>query len=433
MLRKPSHFRLWSTAAGLALLLATLSACAPRAQDDAIIFMTFGDPAERQAYVDLVAAFVAGHSEINVEIVHIPSQTDYRTRLVTDFAAGQPPDISLMNYRRYASFAARELLEPLGPYLDRSDLISLDDFYEVATEAFTWRGTLTCIPQNISSLVVYYNADLFDVAGLPYPADGWTWDDFLSSAQALTRDLNGDGTVDQYGLGIEPSLMRLAPFIWQNEAPLVDDEAAPTRLTLTRPPAMAAFQWFVDLRQGYGVAPGRQEEAALDSQSRFMAGSTAMLLESRRVTPTLRQISDFRWDVGPLPARKTQAGILHSDAYCLSRAAADKESAWRFIEFANSPEGQRIVTASGRLVPSLRSVAESELFLSSDEPPEHSRVYVDTIPFLRLVPVLSTWQEIEATAGEEIERAFYGEVTVPVAASQAVQRTEEYFLAGERP
>ena len=42
-----------------------------------------------------------------------------------------------------------------------------------------------CLPQNLSSLVVYYNRDLFDAAGVPYPEAGWTWDDFLAAAKAL--------------------------------------------------------------------------------------------------------------------------------------------------------------------------------------------------------------------------------------------------------
>ena len=96
--------------------------------------------------------------------------------------------------------------------------------------------SLACLPQNISSLVVYYNQDLFTAAGVAYPPDSWAWDEFLAMARALTLDTDGDGQVDQYGLGVEPSLYRLAAFIWQNGGPLVDDLARPSRLTVTRFP-----------------------------------------------------------------------------------------------------------------------------------------------------------------------------------------------------
>ncbi|MCI0399660.1 MAG: sugar ABC transporter substrate-binding protein [Chloroflexi bacterium] len=417
----------------LLVLLLVNVACGAGEGEEAqrVSFFISGDPAERGAYLALVEAFHEAHGDIRIEVTHIPSDREYRTRLVTEFAGGTPPDISLMNYRRIPSFAANNLLEPLGPYLEESEVIAEEDFYPQAIEAFKWQAELLCLPQNISSLVVYYNEDLFDAAGVPYPPDKWTWDDFVATAKALTRNGDGDGRIDQYGLGVEPSLYRLAPFIWQNNAPLVDNDLAPGRLTLTRPPTLEALQWFVDLRQVHGVVPSREEEASQDSESRFVAGTTAMFLDSRRGTPTYRQITAFTWDVAPLPNGKTSAGILHSDAYCLARTTENKEAAWRFIEFANSAEGQAIIAGTGRTVPSLIEVAESDAFLNPGLPPGRARVFLDSIAVLRRVPLASTWQEIETIASEEIERAFYGDITVQEAATLAVQRTEEYFLLAQ--
>ena len=81
-------------------------------------------------------------------------------------------------------------------------------------------------------------------------------------------------------------------------------------------------------------------------------------------------------------------------------------------------------------MPSLIEVAESPAFHTADAAPGRSNVFTDNVSVFRLVPVISTWQEIETTAGEEIERAFYGEITATEAAILAVQRTEEYFLLG---
>ncbi|MCA9934162.1 MAG: sugar ABC transporter substrate-binding protein [Ardenticatenaceae bacterium] len=409
--------------------LSILAACNnPKSQT--ISFMISGDPAERQAYLDLVTAFEESHPDIHIDVTHIPSASDYRTKLATDFAAGTPADVTLMNYRRFAAFAANNLLQPIDPYLQDSSLIQPEDFYPISIEAFTWQGEIMCLPQNISSLVVYYNQDLFNAAGLPYPPDQWTWDNFVATAKALTQDTNGDGTIDQYGLGVDPSLYRLSAFIWQNDAPMVDDPQDPTRLTLTRVPTLEALQWFVDLRQVHGVVPDRVEEAAQDSESRFVAGTTAMFLDSRRGTPTYREIESFAWDVAPLPQGKVAAGILHSDAYCLSATTENKEAAWAFIEFANSVEGQTLIAQSGRTVPSLIAVAESNVFLDPTKPPSRSQVWLDTAVTLRAVPVISTWEEIEKTASAEIERAFYGDITAAEAAQLADQRTEEYFLLG---
>lgn len=413
---------------GAAAMLAACSA----APATTVSFMVFGDPAERQAYEALVAAFEDAHPNIDIEMTHVPSPREYRTRLATEFASGDPPDVSLMNYRRYASFAANDLLEPLTDYVAQSALIASEDFYPIAIEGFTWQGELLCIPQNISSLVVYYNEELFDAAGVPYPPDDWTWDAFLATAQALTRDTDGDGRVDQYGLGTEASLFRLAPFVWQNGGQIVNDPEFPTQLALTRYPALVALEWFTALQTEHGVVPTRVEEAARDSESRFVAGTVAMFLNSRRGTPTYREIDSFTWDVAPLPRGAETAGVLHSDGYCMAATTADKTAAWTFIEFANSPEGQTLIARSGRTVPSLMSVAASDAFLDPGQPPSRSHVWLDTAATLRLVPILSTWEEIEGVAGEEIERAFYGDITPSDAARLARIRTEEYFLLAAR-
>lgn len=419
---------------GLGVVLAGCGQAAPAGVGGAaagpagsISFMIFGDPAEKAAYESLVKTFRQKQPQIEVQLVHIPGQNDYRQRLGTDFAAGTPADIVLLNYRRYASFAARGVLEPLGAYLAQSSLLTAEDFYPEALAPFYWQGSLQCIPQNLSSLVVYYNKQLFDAAGLAYPQAGWTWDDFLRIAKALTKDSNGDSTPEQYGLGTEASIFRVAPFIWQNGGELVDNPDTPMRLTLDTPEARQALQWFIDLQATHRVAPDAVQEQAESSESRFQSGRLGMFLNSRRGVPTYREISGFDWDVAPLPQGKQQAGILHADAYCMPAASKNKAATWAFIEFANSPEGQTIVAGSGRTVPSLKAVAESPAFLDPNAKPANSRVFLDVIPHIRMVPVMATWVDIEEIVGEELERAFYGQTTADAAIEAAIARTRRYF------
>ncbi len=412
---------------GLLLAALILAGCTAAPPPRTVSFMIFGDLAELAAYESLVAAFETDHPTIDVQLRHIPSQSEYRRRLATDFSGGAPPDVMLLNYRRFATFAAQGGLEPLEPYLAGSDLIQESNFFPETIQAFQLDGQLWCIPQNVSSLVVYYNRGLFDAAGLPNPSDDWTRDEFLAAARALTVDTDGDGRIDQYGLGVEPNLFRLAPFIWQDGGELVDDPANPTRLTLDSPAALSAFQWFVDLQVKENVVPDAVAESAESSESRFLHGRLGMLLNSRRGVPTYRTITSFDWDVAPLPRGRQPAGILHSDGYCMAAATKDKEAAWTFIEYANSVEGQTLVSASGRTVPSLVSVANSAAFLNPDQPPANSIIFVNTIPLLRAVPVMTTWAGIEETASREIERAFYGQASVKEAAAMANTLTRPFF------
>jgi multiple sugar transport system substrate-binding protein len=101
------------------------------------------------------------------------------------------------------------------------------------------------------------------------------------------------------------------------------------------------------------------------------------------------------------------AGILHSDAYCIAKESGAKEAAWSFVEFANSPEGQRIVARTGRTVPSLVAVSRSEAFLDPGASPRSSRVFLDGIEHIRRVPTISTWPEIEDATAGILENALY--------------------------
>ncbi len=409
-------------------LLASLLPACQRAPSNQISFMVFGDPAELAAYQSLVQAFSKTHPEIQVELIHIPGQADYRKRLAADLTAGAPADVVLINYRRYAAFASIGALTPMDEYLSDSKIVSREDFYPESFDPFIWEGQLMCIPQNISSLVVYYNKDLFRAANLPFPADDWTWDEFLTAAQALTRDTNGDSTPDQFGAGLEPSLIRFAPFVWQAGGELVDDATQPTMLLLDSTEAFEAADFFFSLQNVHHVVPNAAEESAEDSESRFLNGRTAMYFNSRRGVPTYRESAAFDWDVAALPRGKTQAGILHTDGYCLPSASKNKDAAWTFIEFANSPEGQTIVAASGRTVPSLMAVAKSPAFLDSNKKPANSSIFLDSIPFIRALPVHPNWAEIEDIAGEELRSAFYGDADPYEALFRAIARTRELFV-----
>jgi multiple sugar transport system substrate-binding protein len=412
---------------GLALVVLEPSAVASQAPAARVSFMVFGDTAEKAAYERLVADFTHHHPMIQVSLVHVPSQGDYRKRLGVDFAAGTPADVILLNYRRYGAFAARGVLEPLGPYLERSPVIRAADFFVQALQPFRWQGTLMCIPQNLSSLVVYYNRDLFDRAGVPRPTDDWTWDEFLQAARALTRDTRGTGRVDQYGLGTEVSIFRLAPFVWQNGGELVDDPKAPTRLTLDGLRTREALQWFVELQTKHRVVPDLVEEKAESSERRFLNGRLGMFLNSRRGVPTYRTITTFDWDVAPLPRRRQRAGILHADAYCMPKAGRAKTAAWTFVEYANSVEGQRTIATSGRTVPSRRVLAESSAFLDPDAKPQNSRVFLTEIPYIRGVPVTEGWIDVEDLAGEELARAYYGQASVDEVIATTIRRAAPFF------
>jgi multiple sugar transport system substrate-binding protein len=392
-----------------------------------ISFLVFGEPEELKAFRAVIRAFRDVEPEVRVQLIEASDRDDLLARLATAFAGGTPPDLFLLNYRFYGQFAARDVLEPIQNRLEESDVFAEEDFYPQALEAFRRDGELICLPQNISSLVVYYNRDLFRKAKVPEPEAGWTWKEMVAKAIKLTRDQDGDGNVDVYGLGVEPSIIRLAPFIWSNGGELVDDEDEPTRLTVDTPASIEAMQAFFDLRDKHLVIPSDQEREAEDEEMRFLNNRLAMVLSSRRSTPSFRTITAFDWDVAALPRHREPAGILHSDAYCLTKDSGNEEAAWRFMEFALGSEGQRITARSGRTVPSLKEVAESEAFLDPAAKPANSRVFLDTIDVIRRVPNVSTWPEIEDATEQTIETGLYQGVSAEEAARTLVAETKPLF------
>lgn len=403
----------------------TVSSASPAGA--ALTFLISGDPTDEAAYQQLIDAFGAEHSDITVDLINIPSGGDFRKRLAADFAAGTPPDLFLINYRNLGRFLASSAVEPLTDYLANSTLIKTSDYYPQALAAFQWNGEQMCMPQNISSPVIYYNKALFAAAGVAYPSADWTWADFVTTAQALTQDTDGDGATDLYGFGAEATIVRMAPFVWMNGGDLVDDPAAPTQLLLDTPESKAALAWFIDLQTTHHVTPDAVAEEAESSESRFVNGRLAMFIDSRRAVPELRTIDAFDWDVAALPAGPSRASILHSDAFCIAAASQQKAAAWSFLEFANAETGQTILAQTGRTVPSRISLAESPIFLDPQAKPAHSQVWLDAIPGIRHLPILATWSDIEGIVNTELKNAFYGATTLDEALQAAKGRSAEFF------
>jgi multiple sugar transport system substrate-binding protein len=442
MMRRPATF--------LALLLLAaglLSACGRGDEagrpEGPVRLLVFGSPDELAAYRQLTEEYRKAAGNATVQLVEASDRSDLITKLSTSLAAGSPPELFLMNYRFYGQFAAKDALEPLDDRISRSGL-RVGDYYPGPMEAFRWRGRQLCLPQNVSSLAVYYNRDLFRRSGVPEPQPGWTWNDLVATAAALTRDASGAkvrggeseggrNKVAVYGLGVEPSMIRLAPFVWSNGGEIVDDPKRPTRLTLDTPAAREALRGLVDLRQAYGVVPTDQEIEAEDDESRFANGRLAMLMNSRRVTTTFRSITTFEWDVAALPTYGRAVNVLHSDAYCMTRASKNKDAAWRFLEFAFGPTGQRIMAGTGRTVPSHIEVSRSPAFLGPAQPPRSARVFLDAVTNIRQLPTVSTWPEIEDVTGGILENALYRGDKLDDVIKQLDEQTRPLFARGETP
>jgi multiple sugar transport system substrate-binding protein len=414
-------------------------------------FAFFATAAERQAYQQLAAAFEAAHPDITVELVGLdsgdatlklgPLMTNpdrpwlqrggpYQSWLWRELASPTAPDIFVLSYQRFPAYAARGVLEPLGSHLRASATVRSADFYPASLDAFRSAdipdGGLGALPLNASSLVVYYNTDLFAQRGVARPGEGWTWDEFAAAAEALTFDRDGNGQIGVHGLAIEPRLSRSAAFVWGAGGDLIDDPVQPTALTLDTPEAQEGLRRFAELGPaGRNVTPTAVESRQFNDLARFAAGRAAMFVHSRRVVPVLREAKGLAWDVAPLPVGDVSANVLHSDGLSMLAGARDKEAAWTFIEFAVGPVGQAVLAETGRTVPSLRTIAESDAFLRGTSlplqfggkalglAPVQSQVFLNNIPIARKLPAVAMLPAVEGMFDRAFKQAFYVDADIP--------------------
>lgn len=409
-----------------AVLLVTACGSDGASGADPIQLLLFGGPEEIAGYQRMLDAFAEVAPDNPVQLTPVPDQEQLLAKLTTSFAGDNPPDVFLINFRKYGQFADQGAIRPVQPFLDASTELGQDDFVDTSVDAFRFDDDeLTCQPQNISSLVTYVNVDRFEAAGLGVPYDGWDWDEFVAAAEALT-----DADAGSWGLGIAPELIRLAPFVWSNGGELVDDTERPTQLTLTEDPATReALDWFLDLQLVHGVVPPDADEQSRSAEQRFLDGTLGMYLDSRKAVPDLRTIEDFQWDVVPLPVAPggEAVTILHADAYCIAAGTGNEERAWQLIEFAMSRRGQEILAESGRTVPSRRDVLDSPLFRSPDEPPRNAEVYVQNAEIARATPTIPTWVQVEKLGDDLLADVFYGRVEREPGIQRLVERTRPLF------
>ena len=374
-----------------------------------------GGEGELNALREMIAAFEASHPGAKVEFTGLAEQGEHIAKLGTAFAGGNPPDVFLLNYRRFGRFAAQGVIAPARLPSDAQD------YYPQALEAFTQNGTLLCLPQNLSSSVVYYNTALFAQAGVGAPKAGWTTADLKVTADALAAK-------NVKTIGYETGMRTVAPFVWLFGGEVVDDLEKPTRITLDTPQGREALTYLKGLLDNGGVTA--TDAAAAPAEDRFAQGELAMLVDSRRAVPAMRKAGGLEWDVAPLPKGAAEATLLASDAYCVAKSAKNGELAHAFAQYAVGPDGGKVLAESGRTVPSMKMLAESDAFLAPGKAPKSARVWLDVAPYVRRLPNVAAWNETETTASDALEQFFAGKASLDDTV-RLIERESKRLLAAE--
>ena len=376
----------------LALLLAVtfvLSACAapvsappaPAAQTGeeagagpvTITWAFWGSPEEAASHERVAAAFMEQHPEIQIETWNQP-WSDYFTKIQTLWASGDTaaiPDVAFL--WPTPKYAAEGVLENLDPYIAESGY-DLNDYWPGLLESASYEGSVYGLPRDIEVNVLYYNKDIFDEAGVAYPADDWTWDDFLAAAEALAVK-DASGNVERYALAAEGG--KWAKWVNQNGGAIFDDYRNPSKCLLAEPASIAGIQFFADLmNSGLAMRSADLNQAGGDA-SVFASGQAAMILQnSSRVSAFNSAGLNYDIAPAPIPADGKRWNGAGGAAWVMSAGSDNKEEAWTFLQWLQSADGgQQLYTEAGEIFPALQSVANSPVYMT-DQPPANKAAFI---------------------------------------------------------
>lgn len=368
-------------------------------------FTSWGSKSEIEILKPIIAEFEKENPDIKVDFVHIPQ--NYFQKLHLLFASNLAPDVLFINNLYLPIYANAGVLEDLSSSLEIND----SPFFDETLEALSYNNKLYAIPRDASNLVIYYNKDLFDKYNVPYPNKNWTFDDFLKTAQKLTKDTNKDGKTDIFGISFEEDLMFYLPYLMSEGGGVLSDDLKTS--IINSPQSKKGLQFYADLRNKYHVAPSGSESASATMAQLFLNKNLAMQLSGRWLVPKYRTDAKFSWDVINFP-RGDMGSIVPMDAsgWALSKSSKHKIEARKLIKYLSSKSSIEKFTQSGLIVPARIDVANSDIFLNKNKLPESANVFIDVIKTSKKTPVSINYKEIQDNLKEKTNYLFNSNKTV---------------------
>jgi len=331
---------------------------------------------DQSRYDSLIEAFEAENPGVHVSTVSIEDT------LGTGPGTSNWPDDAYLRLAAAADViaapATRQAVQQgalldLTRFFESDPNLKADAFYPGLLESVQWDGKIWSLPVEATYSLIYYDKRLFDAAQVPYPRPGWTWDDFLATAQALTVR-NGD-TVSQWGF-VEPDFDPVT-FVQARAGLLFNANTYPPTARLDDAAVVEAVRWYTSLFLTHKVSP-YYSTSAEEGQGRMFANEGLRLIESGQAAMWF-SASGMRGMMGrmrlggpdqpqqtigvvPFPVSAANDHTTPAVVNGLSISAGTRKAdlAWKWISFlAQQQAGQRgpfNAFATGT-VPALPSVA----------------------------------------------------------------------------
>lgn len=400
-----------------AAVVATLAGCSGGAAgtaaadgdgDVTISYSNFISNGGNEENLDtIVAAFEDENPGITVDVATLP-YADYFTTLQTDLAAGTQADVFDIEYANFGTYVADGVIAPL-------EGVDTSVYRTSLADAYSSDGELYALPSSFSNVVLYYNADLFDAAGLEYPTSDWTWEDEKAAAAKLT-----DATAGVYGDYQPISFYEYYKAVAQAGGDFLAEDG--TSVAFDSPEGIAAAEWLVG-KSGTVMPTPEQGAGTPDYDSGlFLDGKLAMWHSGIWMFGSLADAS-FNWDIAVEPGDAQKASALFSNAVAVSSSSDEKEAAQAFAEFLTSSSTmvETRLDAGWELPP----VSDDSLlasYLGKGAPANRQAVF-DALEDVALPPVVAEGQtEMQDIVSEELTEAAAGRKSVKEAVSAAAER-----------
>jgi len=379
-------------------------------------------PQQRKLLALLVRKFEEKNPRVRVKVITSPNGFQ---KLHAQFAGGNVPDVFYYVSDRLFSFVHKKGILDLKPYIDRDAGVDLKMFFPQTIDSCMLGGGIYLMPVHFSTDVLFYNKDLFDKAGEPYPTADWTWDAYLRAAERLT--VRKKHMTEQYGtLQPRPVLVMKSFgaefFNPELTAALFDSEEARKAIV------------YLKMLSDKGIVPSQaqiRDVEVMDGVTLFPTGKVAMLLGRTYMLSEFGSIKAFDWDVTFVPKGKVRYSRLAVGGNCIYAGTKYPAEAWELVKFFSSREALAIAAGSRNCVPALIPVAESPVFMH--EPPKQVSVFVESIRESGMEnPRMAHWFEYNDKVIQiDVEKVIYGEMTVDQAVAD-IKRNGELILEKEQ-
>jgi len=386
---------------------------APVAEQTTIKVMSFFAYDNPEVETAVVKAFEEKNPDIKVEFESVP-MSDIFLKYKTLIAGDVAPDVMAMNFDNAYVFGAMGALEPLDEWITKGGY-DTSTIFKSTLDMFKVEGVQYSLPATFSDVVLFYNKDLFDAAGLEYPQRDWTQDDLITAAKALTADTNGDGKIDQWGYTFPwwPVVLEMYnASIWSKDG---------TTCTLNSPEGVKAIQSIVDARYDGKFSPTADQLAEQGDWDMFIAGKLAMFPTGPwAVQPFNDKITSFTYDIAHMPAGDKQATHVYANSYAMAAASKNKEAAWKFLAFATGPEGTKIRQDGKYEISPVKDIAEKYYLAAlAGANPKNAIVFMEVQDYAVAQPVHANWQQIHDSIYPELDLALTQAKTVQQALDDA--------------